>query len=118
MSTQTAIQSAPASPRPTTFNPKAPFWLKDLTFDEVQPANYAQVIGVLGRGMRDNPDHIAAFGPDPDVRRRSIERLFAGALGGMEIRLIAARRPDGIIVGVCGRIAPTSASRRAPRGSS
>src|SRR3712207_1469365 len=101
MSTQTAPQPT-ASSRPTTFNPKAPAWLKDLTFDEVTPADFAQVIGVLGRGMRDNPAHVAAYGPDPVVRQRSMERLFAGLLGsGMPVKMIAARRPDGVIVGVC-----------------
>ncbi len=99
--------------RPTTFNPKAPTWLKDLTFDEVKPADFAQVIGLLGRGMRDNPAHIAALGADPEVRLRRIQRLFGGVLGsGMEIQLTAARRPDGVIVGVCGKAAPGACQPR------
>ena len=112
--TATRPDSAPAatfpvqaSPRPTTFNPNAPVWLNDLTFDDVKPEDVAQVIGLLGRGMRDNPALIAALGVDPEVRLRRIQRLFGGVLGaGMEIQLTAARRPDGSIVGVCGKAAP------------
>lgn len=34
-------------------------------------------VAVLGRGMRDNPGHLAAFGDDPERRRRALERMFA-----------------------------------------
>lgn len=33
-------------------------------------------IGVLARGMRDNPGHVAAFGNDPARRQRGLERMF------------------------------------------
>ena len=33
-------------------------------------------VAVLARGMRDNPGHVAAFGDDPERRRRSLQRTF------------------------------------------
>ena len=69
-------------------------------------ADIAEGIAVLARGMRDNPLHVAAFGDDPDLRRRRIERIFDGLfshLGGQ--RPICARL-DGRIVGFTGDIRP------------
>lgn len=76
---------------------------------EVAPAGAADIaegIAVLARGMRDNPLHVAAFGDDPDLRRRRIQRIFEGLfsqLGGQ--RPICARL-DGRIVGFTGDIRP------------
>ena len=63
-------------------------------------------IGVLARGMRDNPLHVAALGPDPERRVRGLERMF-GAL----FRVMKAQRPiaalDGdTVVGVTGDAPP------------
>jgi ribosomal protein S18 acetylase RimI-like enzyme len=57
---------------------------------------------VLARGMRDNPIHVAALGPDPEQRVARLERMF-GAL----LEMVAAQTPicakrDGAIVGVTG----------------
>src|SRR5690554_2687629 len=32
--------------------------------------------GLLGRGMRDNPTHVQAFGADPARRERTLRRIF------------------------------------------
>lgn len=57
-------------------------------------------VGVLARGMRDNPMHVAAYGPDPEWRLRCHGRLM-GALfrGGLAPERIAAVR-EGRVVGV------------------
>src|SRR5262245_4348645 len=45
--------------------------IRELREDELGAA-----IGVVARGMRDNPLHIAAFGTDADLRRVRLQRLF------------------------------------------
>jgi len=74
--------------------------VRDLKAQEVPAA-----VAVLARGMRDNPLHVAAFGPDPKRRLRCIERTFKGVF-----RVFKAQTPlcalDGeTIVGATG-IAP------------
>lgn len=46
----------------------------------VTPREHEAAAGVLARGMRDNPVHVAAFGPDPDRRQWCLERMFRGLL--------------------------------------
>lgn len=74
--------------------------VRDLVPDDI-PAS----IGVLARGMRDNPMHIALYGADPDRRERAITRMFTGFF-----RMFRAQTPlvavdGGTIVGVTG-VAP------------
>jgi GNAT superfamily N-acetyltransferase len=74
--------------------------IRDLRVDETKSA-----VELLSRGMRDNPLHVAAFGEDPEQRRRSLTRMF-----GAMFRVFAAQRPicaldDGTIVAVTG-VAP------------
>jgi len=83
--------------------------VRDLRADEIPAA-----VGVLARGMRDNPLHVAAFGPDPDRRERRIERVFTAVF-----RVFKAQTPlcalDGeAIVGVAG-IAPAGTCQPTPR---
>jgi ribosomal protein S18 acetylase RimI-like enzyme len=54
----------------------------------LRPGETSEAVGVLARGMRDNPIHVAAFGPDPARRLRSLERMF-GAL----FRVFGGQRP-------------------------
>jgi Acetyltransferase (GNAT) family len=58
-------------------------------------------VGVLSRGMRDNPIHVAVFGPDPERRVRVLARTFTTLLTTMDNTPLAARR-DGEVVGVLG----------------
>ena len=69
------------------------------------PADVPAAIGVLSRGMRDNPIHVAALGDDPERRERILTRLFASMWRNMDQRALCARR-DGAVVGVCGRLGP------------
>lgn len=79
----------------------------DLPADRVHDA-----VGVLSRGMRDNPIHLAAFGEDPERRRRCLERMFAGLFRVMTDQTpLCARARDGeTIVGVTG-VAPAGHCR-------
>ncbi|HWV24834.1 MAG TPA: GNAT family N-acetyltransferase [Thermomicrobiales bacterium] len=74
----------------------------------ISKADLVQVVGVLSRGMRDNPLHIAAFGDEPTERERRLRQMFSltskrpGYLGTVSV----ARQADGTIVGVCGAMPP------------
>lgn len=74
--------------------------VRDLRADEVSSA-----VGVLARGMRDNPLHVAAYGADPEWRIRCHARLMRAVLTGSgTLEPICALR-DGTLVGVTG-VAP------------
>jgi ribosomal protein S18 acetylase RimI-like enzyme len=82
---------------------------------EVAPLADADVpaaIGVLARGMRDNPIHVAVFGLDPDRRERLLTRMFTAMWRHMDQDALGARR-GGELVGVCGRL-PPGACRPSP----
>jgi ribosomal protein S18 acetylase RimI-like enzyme len=67
-----------------------------------------EALGVISRGMRDNPIHIAAFGEDPERRQKSLHRFFAAvfAVMGLQENMLVARGGDGTIVGVIGMMPP------------
>lgn len=80
--------------------------LGSLEIDALKFSEIAAAAGVLARGMRDNPNHIAIFGPDPGKRLRALERGF-----GAYFRVATAQAPlcarlDGAVVGVAGVLAP------------
>jgi ribosomal protein S18 acetylase RimI-like enzyme len=89
--------------RPTTTETTAsPVAIAPLT-----RATINQWLPVVIRGMRDNPQHVAALGKDLAARESSLRRMFG----------IMAKRPqyynhsivavlDGEIVGVCGLVEP------------
>ena len=83
--------------------PQARLAIARLTADRVVDA-----IGVLGRGMRDNPNNIAAFGPDPQRRERCNRRLFAGLFGTMSSQQPLCALDGEALVGVAGVAPPGS----------
>ena len=94
--------------RPEGARPATPDRLAEVTVELATPADHAAIAGVVARGMRDNPLHVAAFGDAPAVRLRRITRLFTGALGVLGFPMLVARREDGTIVGACGMMPPGS----------
>jgi ribosomal protein S18 acetylase RimI-like enzyme len=80
--------------------------LAGVTVGLAAPAEHPAIVGVVARGMRDNPLHVAVHGEDPALRLRRLRRLFAGALDVLDWPLLVARRDDGTIVGVCGMAPP------------
>ena len=76
----------------------------------VGAAEMEEAVGVIVRGMRDNPNVVAAFGQDQERRHVRLLRLF-GAMAAAEVPgrdrdMLAARGPDGSILGVCGMMPP------------
>ena len=48
----------------------------NLDLRDLDRVDLPSAIGVLSRGMRDNPLHVAAFGDDPERRSRCVEKMF------------------------------------------
>jgi len=82
--------------------------LDGLEVGTLDPSSMEEAIGVLVRGMRDNPTHVAAFGQDPERRQRSLRRFFGTAFTviGLHEHMIVARSEDGRVVGVLGMMPP------------
>lgn len=82
-------------------------WLDRLEIGALDASEIDEVLGVLARGMRDNPLHIAAFGDDPEIRLRKFRGLMSAAFSVRDFsHALVARREDGVIVGVCGMMPP------------
>ena len=81
-------------------------WLDQLEIGAIGAEN-EPVLDVLSRGMRDNPVHVAAFGDDPEIRRRQFRKLVAAMFSVSDLsHALVARREDGVVVGVCGMMPP------------
>jgi len=83
--------------------PQAGLAIATLTADRVGDA-----VGVLGRGMRDNPNNIAAFGPDANRRERCLRRLFAALFATMSSQQPLCALDGEALVGVTGVAPPGS----------
>lgn len=82
-------------------------WLDRLEIGALDASEIDEVIGVLARGMRDNPLHVAALGDDPEIRLRKIRGLMSAAFSVRDFsHTLVARSEDGVIVGVCGMMPP------------
>lgn len=82
-------------------------WLDQLEIGALDAADTEEVLDVVSRGMRDNPVNVAAFGEDPEVRRRRFRKLVAAMFSVSDLsNVLVARREDGVVVGVCGMLAP------------
>ncbi len=82
-------------------------WLDWMEIGVLDVSEIEEVLDVLARGMRDNPLHVAAFGEDPERRRRRFRGLMAAAFSIRDFsHTLVARREDGVIVGVCGMMPP------------
>jgi ribosomal protein S18 acetylase RimI-like enzyme len=75
-----------------------------LDVGRITKSETADAIGVLARGMRDNPLHVAALGDDPAHRIEALTQLFGGMIP-MQPEPLRARE-DGEVVGVCGLLRP------------
>ena len=84
-----------------------PTEIRDLTQADVE-----QAIGVIGRGMRDNPLHMAAYGADPDRRLKCHTAVAEGLF-----RIFDQQEPicavrDGVVLGVAGTTPPGTCQPR------
>ena len=84
-----------------------PEWLDRLEIGALDASEFGEALGVLARGMRDNPLHVAAFGEDPEIRLRRFRTLMSAAFSVKDFsHTLVARGEDGAIVGVCGMMPP------------
>jgi hypothetical protein len=74
---------------------------------ELRRSELSEAAGLLGRGMRDNPNNIRTFGVEDHERRtRALTRFFRPVLHGLHGRgVIFGAFRDETLVGVCG-VAP------------
>jgi ribosomal protein S18 acetylase RimI-like enzyme len=84
--------------------------LEALEIGTLGASEMGEDVGVMVRGMRDNPIIVAALGQDHGTRHRRLQRLF-GAIAAAEVPgrdrdILVARGPDGSILGVCGMMPP------------
>ena len=79
-----------------------------LTRRQLQRSELGEAARLLGRGMRDNPANIRAFGiRDTERRSWALARFFRPVLHGLYQRgLIWGAFRDGTLVGVCGMARP------------
>jgi len=87
----------------------------EVAVTELERKDVPIAVGVLARGMRDNPNHVVAWGDDPLRRLRGSERMFCrmtSALPQITLNTLVARR-GAWIVGVCG-MAPPGTCRPSP----
>ncbi len=82
-------------------------WLDRLEIGALDASEIDEVLGVLARGMRDNPLHVAAFGEGPERRMRRFHTLISAVFTVRDFsHTLVARGEDGSVVGVCGMIPP------------
>ena len=82
-------------------------WLDGLEIGPLDPSGIEGVVGVLSRGMLDNPVHVAAFGDDPEIRQQKLRALMSAAFRLRDLsHTLVARDEEGSIAGVCGMMSP------------
>jgi ribosomal protein S18 acetylase RimI-like enzyme len=85
-----------------------------LEIFDLPRADLPEAVAVLSRAMRDNPIHVVAWGPDPETRRRTIERLFTTLFRVVTAQSPIAARRDGVLLGVTG-LWPAGTCQPTPR---
>jgi ribosomal protein S18 acetylase RimI-like enzyme len=81
--------------------------MTNLTVRELLPSELARAAAVLGRGMRDNPLHIAALGRNPARRVKAFTGIFTGVLERVHRHGIVLGAFEGrTMVGVCAYLPP------------
>ena len=74
---------------------------------DLEDADLPSAVGIVARGMRDNPLHIAAFGADTEPRGQRLFRMFTVALPLILSKGVVLGAFDGdTLVGIAGMIAP------------
>ena len=78
-----------------------------ITIRELTREDLPAAVGIIARGMRDNPLHVAALGADADARGRRLIRMFTVALPLIYSKgiLLGAFERD-TLVGLAGMVAP------------
>jgi GNAT superfamily N-acetyltransferase len=85
-----------------------------LEVGDLRPQEVPTAVEVLARGMRDNPLHLAAFGPDPERRVRALRAMFTAMFRVVSAQSPIAARSGGEILGVTGVLPPPRSCRLGP----
>ena len=81
--------------------------LTSIQVRELNEADLPSAVGIVARGMRDNPLHIAALGSDPNQRINRLTGMFSVALPLVLSKGVLLGAFDGeILVGIAGMLAP------------
>jgi len=74
---------------------------------ELNQADLPSAVGIVARGMRDNPLHVAALGSDTDTRGHRLIRMFTAALPLIFSKGVILGAFDGpTLVGIAGMVPP------------
>ena len=78
-----------------------------LVVRELTDADLSAAVGIVARGMRDNPLHVAAFGTDAELRSRRLMRMFTVALPFIFSKGVVLGAFDGeALTGIAGMVPP------------
>jgi ribosomal protein S18 acetylase RimI-like enzyme len=88
--------------------------LDHVEIGPMTPMDVKDAMGVLARGMCDNPNHVAAFGDDPSLRLVRLGGFFESLHSIARWEALVARDGEGTIVGVMAMTKP--GRRRFPLG--
>ena len=73
---------------------------------DLTPTDIPEAVEVLARGMRDNPLHVAAFGPDPERRLQLIRSVFRDVFATFDRQEPFGLRRGGVLVAATGAAPP------------
>jgi GNAT superfamily N-acetyltransferase len=78
-----------------------------IVIRELAEADLPSAVGIIARGMRDNPLHIAALGDDADARGVRVARMFGVALPLILAKgIVLGAFQDGTLIGIAGMVPP------------
>lgn len=78
-----------------------------ISIDTLNFTHQSEAVGVLVRGMSDNPIHRRVFGADAGHRERALRAMFNAIMTRQLSRgIVMGARRDGILVGVSGMMPP------------
>jgi len=78
-----------------------------LAIRELREVDLQAAVGIIARGMRDNPIHIAALGTDSEQRGVRLTRMFAVALPMILSKgLVLGAFDADVLVGIAGMLSP------------
>jgi GNAT superfamily N-acetyltransferase len=80
--------------------------LGSIDIGPLGPSDLKNASGVLARGMRDNPNHVAAFGDDDALRVARLDGFFETVISIAGWEALVARDGEGTIVGVMAMARP------------
>src|SRR5262245_3015902 len=81
--------------------------MNPISVRELNEADLASAVGIVARGMRDNPLHVAALGSDANQRIKRLTGMFSVALPLLLSKgLLLGAFDEATLVGIAGMLAP------------